>query len=386
MAQKFFPIHFQISNQCPTHIGEDLYLCGSFNNWSQEHIYLGKIPAVGETLSADLEALKAGEWELKLSRGDWHNLFASPAGKLADPVILNHSKASELALTIEAWRDDFPASTASKEVHILDEHFFFPNLDVYRKVLIYLPASYAQHQQRYPVLYMHDGQHVFDEATSVGRSGPIEWQVDETINQATEQAIVVAIYHARTFRLREQEYMVHNSEEIQDAKGFLYLEDIVEVLKPFIDKQYRTLPDSQHTAMLGSSLGGLISLYAGIKYPEVFGWIGAFSPSIWMDEEKLYEFSSNSLNEHADRYVQQQLYFYIGSREIRNNRDHKQSNMLIDLEHYNDWLTDQYPGTISFSWNEQGKHGAFYWQKAFVDFFKYWQEQLTLIHNTHDLH
>lgn len=139
MTKHYFPLHFRIINMDEKHVGEKLYLTGTFNNWSEEHVLIGTIPEKGGTINYTLEDVKAGEHELKLSRGSFKTLFADASGQLAPAAWINHSKESELELTIEGWRDDYPASTASEQVNILDEHFYFPNLNVHRKILIYLP-------------------------------------------------------------------------------------------------------------------------------------------------------------------------------------------------------------------------------------------------------
>ncbi|WP_312136914.1 alpha/beta hydrolase-fold protein [Sphingobacterium sp.] len=376
MTKHYFPLHLRIINLDEKHVGEKLYLTGTFNNWSEEQVLIGTIPEKGGSISYTLEEVKAGEHELKLSRGSFKTLFADANGQLAPAVWLNHSKESELEMTIEGWRDDYPASTASEQVNILDEHFYFPNLDVHRKVLIYLPKGYKQSDKRYPVIYMHDGQHLFDEATSVGRSGPVEWKVDDTIDASEHDAIVVAIYHAANYDLRAEEYMLSATDEIKNPKGQLYLDDIVYELKPYIDAHYRTLNDRKHTAMLGSSIGGLISIYAGILYPEVFGTIGSFSPSIWMDEEPLYLKTLQQLLKRAEEYKSQTFYFYVGGKEKRFDRNTKENDMKKELEKYVEFLTKNYQGTIFMDINEHGKHGAAHWQLAFPAFFDYWSLQM----------
>ncbi|MVZ64687.1 alpha/beta hydrolase [Sphingobacterium sp. DK4209] len=372
MTKHYYPLHLHIVNQNEQHVGEQVYLAGTFNNWSEEHLLLGTIPEKGKRLDFILPELRAAEHEFKLSRGNFKTLFATPSGQLAQTVWLNHSKESNLEITIEAWRDDFPASTAGKQVTILDEHFYFPSLNVHRKIMIYLPKGYRQSEQRYPVLYMHDGQHLFDEATSVGRSGPVEWQVDKTIDKSAHEAIVVAIYHAANYELRAQEYMLSATEEIKNPKGLLYLEDIVQELKPFIDDQYRTYPDAANTAIAGSSIGGLISIYAGLLYPDVFGTIGSFSPSIWMDEEALYLKTLNKLLKYATEYSNQTLYFYVGGKEKRFDNKTSENDMKKELEKYIDFLAKNYKGSIELDINEHGKHGAAYWQLAFPRFFEHW--------------
>jgi predicted alpha/beta superfamily hydrolase len=149
-----------------------------------------------------------------------------------------------------------------------------------RTLRLYLPPSYATSpQRRYPVIYMHDGQNLFDDATSyVG-----EWHVDETLNALARthgfEAIVVGVDHGGERRLTELNPWPNP--KFGAGEGEAYMRWIVEVLKPMVDRQYRTLPDAAHTAIVGSSMGGLISDYAIHQWPQVFGKAGVFSPAYW---------------------------------------------------------------------------------------------------------
>ena len=137
---------------------------------------------------------------------------------------------------------------------------------------------------------MHDGQNVFDKATSY--SG--EWEVDETLNTLhyayNLDVIVVAIDNSDE---RMQEYTAWTHERYGAPKGKEYVEFIAKTLKPAIDQKYRTKKDAQNTAIMGSSMGGLISHYAAFAHPDVFGKAGVFSPSFWYAKD-CYEFTKKS--------------------------------------------------------------------------------------------
>jgi len=160
-----------------------------------------------------------------------------------------------------------------------------------RDILIWLPPGYQAGQQRYPVLYMHDGNNLFDRRTSFGGS---EWEVDERAQALVSQGqieplIIVGIYNSPE---RMNEYTWHPMElngQLQGGQGPQYGRFLVQELKPFIDKTYRTRPEREHTAVMGSSLGGLISFYLGREYPQVFGKIGMMSPSIWWKDRALLQ-------------------------------------------------------------------------------------------------
>jgi predicted alpha/beta superfamily hydrolase len=159
-----------------------------------------------------------------------------------------------------------------------------------RDVIVYLPPGYdADKGRRYPVLYLHDGQNLFDGATAFIPGQ--EWRVDETAQRlilagAIEPLIVVGIYNAGKDRV--DEYTATKEAKYNaGGKADLYGRLLVEELKPFIDSQYRTLDDARHTGLGGSSLGGLVSLHLGLKYPKVFGRLAVVSPSVWWDNREI---------------------------------------------------------------------------------------------------
>src|SRR5947209_12557104 len=159
-----------------------------------------------------------------------------------------------------------------------------------RDVLIYLPPGYeADRRRRYPVLYLHDGQNLFDGATSFIPGQ--EWRVDETaqsliLSRAIEPVIIVCIYN--TGKERVEEYTPSADPKFKvGGKADLYGHLIVEELKPFIDSHYRTKRDAAHTGLGGSSLGGLVTMYLGLRYQNVFNKLAVFSPSVWWDGHRI---------------------------------------------------------------------------------------------------
>jgi predicted alpha/beta superfamily hydrolase len=154
-----------------------------------------------------------------------------------------------------------------------------------RTVVVYLPPGYdAETADRYPVLYLHDGQNVFDRATSFGE----EWQVDESAQRLItageiEALIIVGIYNTGEHRLDEYT----PTPEVHEGRGGHaddYGRMLVEELKPFIDNTYKTLPSAASTAIGGSSLGGLLTMHLGLRYPTAFSRLAVLSPSVWWDD------------------------------------------------------------------------------------------------------
>lgn len=160
-----------------------------------------------------------------------------------------------------------------------------------RDVLVYLPPGYEDHpRRRHPVLYLHDGQNVFDASTSFAGT---EWGVDETAERLVQSGrvtplIIVAINHAGARRADE---FAPTRDAHRDAGGQAgqYARFVVDELKPYIDRTFRTQADASHTAIGGSSLGGLVTLHIGLEHPAVFGALAVLSPSIWWDRRAMLE-------------------------------------------------------------------------------------------------
>lgn len=168
--------------------------------------------------------------------------------------------------------------------------FHSPQLRNARTIMVYLPPGYDDAPaERHPVLYMQDGNNLFDARTSF--SG-VEWGVDETAQRLIEDGqlrrlIIVGIYNTAG---RQEEYTPFPDRRRGGGNGEAYLDFVVETLKPFIDKTYRTLPDRAHTGIAGSSLGGLIALYGLFSRPDVFGLAGVMSPALSWGRRRLFTF------------------------------------------------------------------------------------------------
>ncbi|RZK41204.1 MAG: alpha/beta hydrolase [Pedobacter sp.] len=345
-----------------------IYITGAFNKWAPgDTSSLLSKPLNGKQTFV-INNVKPGLLEFKFTRGDWKTLESTKDGRLVAPRKAIITKDTLINVEIEGWRDDFQASTASKQVHLLSDQFDIPQLGLKRKVWIYLPEDYDKSKGKYPVLYMHDGQDLFDEATSQGRIGPLEWGVDETIDKAKLKCIVVAVEHDEDKLKRTREYFYHDNPDNSNVEGKKYLDFIVNNLKPYIDKNYRTKADKANTFMSGSSMGGLITFYAGLNYPETFGVLGVLSPSIWLDHGNINKEISQKLNQPAIK--QQRYFFYGGGNENRTKPDGSFVKMNDDI---NKAVAEFKPSaaTIKVSINPEGRHGAWYWKSAFAEFYQW---------------
>lgn len=198
-------------------------------------------------------------------------------------------------------------STAQPNVHVLPTPFVMTGLNRQRTVRVYLPPGYEGSRARYPVLYMHDGQNLFDDATAYAG----EWGIDESLNALAKsrglRLIVVGIDNGGADRIHELNPW--DNPEFGPGEGAQYMAFIVETLKPWIDQHYRTRCDRQHTAIMGSSMGGLISSYAISRYPQVFGKAGIFSPAYWLAPPVFADTAAHPPPRTT------RIYFYAGGSE-----------------------------------------------------------------------
>ncbi|PZR05111.1 MAG: esterase [Archangium gephyra] len=171
-----------------------------------------------------------------------------------------------------------------------------------RGISVYLPPTYLENAAaRMPVVYMHDGQNLFDASTAFGG---VTWRVPETMNAAANdgrfrEAIVIGVDNTGSSRI--DEYTPTADPMYGGGKGELYLRFLVEELKPRVDSELRTKTGREDTVLIGSSLGGLISSYAGVKRADVFANIGAMSPSVWWNGRVLLTLVSQSPSSRPTR-------------------------------------------------------------------------------------
>jgi predicted alpha/beta superfamily hydrolase len=297
-----------------------VYLACSADDWNEPGRPLERVAPGLYSATIDVPP---GRLEYKFTReGRWATVEKSAAGQeIANRVLRVEPDVAERVVvhSIAAWADrppamdrrvEFvgpldgtpanspttrptsgpvtrPASTLHGNVRVHHD-FASRQLGSTRTLLVWLPPGYDQTRDaRYPVLYLHDGQNVFDAATS---SSGVEWQADETATRLIaahrlRPLILVGVYSNAD---RINELAPFRDPRHGGGKGDAYLDFLVDTVKPFIDRTYRTRTEPDDTAIVGSSLGGLISLYAAFRRPDVFGAAGVLSPSLfWADRAML---------------------------------------------------------------------------------------------------
>ncbi|WP_100657178.1 alpha/beta hydrolase [Alteromonas flava] len=256
--------------------------------------------------------------------------------------------ASQLGSNVSQAADQIQ-STASNRVSVINT-LRMPYNDQIRKVRIYLPQT-ASAANPVPVLYLHDGQNVFDKATAYVE----EWRVDEILDNRVQLGLpvpmVVAIDHGGENRIRELSSWDH--EQYGSALGNDYLAFILSVVKPYIESNYPVLIGADNTAIMGSSMGGLMSHYAIHQYPDVFSKAGVFSPSFWYAEEAFSLVQQQKLN------PKQRVFTIMGAKEG--------DSMLLGWQRMQSVYAQQaiHPNQIRAVLVPDGEHNEALWSAQF---------------------
>jgi len=285
---------------------ENIYIAGDMNGWNPGDPAF--ILAENTNGHPEITLEGSGGIEFKFTRGSWDTVEGNENGQYLPNRIFTFGTVDTLELTILTWEDTGVTNhTSAENVIVMDEDFYMPQFDRYKRIWLYLPPNYDSTSESFPVLYMHDGQNLFDAATAFAG----EWEVDETLNDLYEEGkpvpIVIGIDNGGADRI--DEYTPWPNAQYGGGDGDLYAQFIVETLKPFIDENYRTKPERENTGVMGSSLGGLISHYIGLKYQETFSMAGVFSPSYWFNDS-VYDFTFN-----AGKQEDMKIYIMGGSDE-----------------------------------------------------------------------
>lgn len=262
-----------------------------------------------------------------------------------------------IMISCSGKQEDGPRkSTRSENVVILEKPFIIKGLDRERTIRLYLPEDYANSSESYPVIYGHDGQNLFDDSTSYAG----EWALDESLNTIAKETgfklIVVGIDNGLGKRMNE--LSPWENKRFGSAEGKEYMDFIVQQIKPYMDSTYRTLPDRENTAIMGSSMGGLISHYGIYQYPEIFSKAIIFSPSYWYADE-VWDFTTSQPLPKDSR-----LWLEIGEKEGDAVDDtNKMYEVILETGHPQDQVVKKV--------DPQGEHNEASWRRQFVPAIKW---------------
>ncbi|HUS01446.1 MAG TPA: alpha/beta hydrolase-fold protein [Chitinophagaceae bacterium] len=350
-------VRFVVKERPALHTSDTINIAGSFNAWNPSDKRYRLLPFNASSL--DLQ-LAPGNYEYKLTRGGWDKVETAKDGKDIGNRSFALTKDTVIELSPGGWKDDFKTETvvrkhtASPHVSMLDSAFTIPQLNRTRRIWVYLPGDYATTKKKFPVLYMHDGQNIFDEATS----GFGEWGVDEALDslfkQGIKECIVIGIDNGTK---RMSEYNPYEFKPYGAGEGDKYVDFLANTLKPYIDKTFRTKADKKNTFIAGSSMGGLISLYAVMKYPKVYGGAGIFSPAF-----QTAPVLENDLAKSAKK-IKSRLFFYAGGQES--------TTMISNMQKIEAAIKALSSSKIYERVDMEAKHNEPAWRKYFPEFYKW---------------
>lgn len=332
----------------------EIYITGDFNGWNpKDSNYKLEKSQNGYSILID-DSLLTDTISYKFTKGGWENVELDKYGNITPN---RKAKKSDVQTEdfVEKWRLNW--GPFKKEyfplIDVVSEEFYIPQLDRYRKVYALLPFDYHKTDKNYPVLYLHDAQNLFNESNEFGN-----WEIDKKLAILAEYGrgdiIVVAVDHGKESRITE--YIFDNDMVSKGSEGKKYIRFITDTLKPFIDQTYRTKKDREFTGIGGSSLGGLISIYSGFLYPEVYSKLLIFSPSLWVESNNNFPMVSFKTP------FKTKVYLYGGEKE--------ESDMVKRIHEFEEnlrkWETQNlFDFEFRTSINSDGTHNEFYWSQEF---------------------
>ncbi|RIV26989.1 carbohydrate esterase [Fibrisoma montanum] len=347
------PKAFRFELNTPVIDDRPVFVSGNFCDWAPtpELFQMQSIGPGEYVLDWPAEVPLPEELEYKYNKGDWsHVELGASGGGVPNRISIRDQHIERNH--VPHWRWYGQPFNPEHKPKLISDDFQLPQLNTTRRVNVLLPHDYeANPEKRYPVLYMHDGQNLIGEGTGFG-----SWNVDEKMAvlaaRGHHEVILVTIDHGAEERIRE--YTLGRT-KVGDGRGHRYLQFITQTLKPFIDDTFRTLPEPGCTGIGGSSLGGLISIYAGLIFPDVFGRLMVFSPALWTTPKIYFDAIK------FETTVPMKIYAYGGEAES--------AFMVPNIKRFENALVKQkyggHPIELQVSVDPLGEHNEETWGKEF---------------------
>lgn len=333
--------------------GRDIYVTGTFNDWNpqDERFKMKHIKEGRYKLKVKITDDFSFPVSYKYTKGGWGNEEVTAKG--------NKSKNRTIPSVRRSVTDRVPRFLFANKLAdfryrpIIEkfDKFPLPYLGVVRTVRVMLPYNYYKDAQKhYKVLYLQDGQNLWDSTAPFGN-----WDLEQKMTQLSiagkTDVIIVAIDHGGVDRIRE--YTPISGTRVGRGDGQKYLSDVAKSIKPFIDNRYRTLRGREYTGLGGSSMGGLITLYGGILFPDVFGKLMIFSPSLWLIRDAQIE---------IPRFYTPfptKVYIYAGGKEsVTMIPNMKELKNVLEEQHFLDKLVE-----VKLTIDPKGRHNEEKWGK-----------------------
>ncbi|OYU81281.1 MAG: carbohydrate esterase [Flavobacterium sp. BFFFF1] len=331
-----------------------VYLSGNFNQWhTQDKSF--EMEKIGNGLyhfKFAEDFIYPEEMLYKFTKGDWSEVEIDKYGNRTENRSCRQTKGVRRE-HVDKWRKNWLPFKPSflPQIQLISEGFEMPQLKKHRRIWALLPHDYDTSSESYPVMYLQDAQNLFNENAKYGN-----WEIDKKLAVMSEykigKIIIIAIEHAEQDRIKE--YNVGRT-VLGAGEGKKYIRFVTDTLKPYVDSKFRTKPDREFTGIGGSSMGGLVSIFSGLMYPEVYGKLMIFSPSLWVVPKM--DFSNVDFEEPGDT----KIYLYAGGDESKTMIQHvkKFKKEMILKEFVADKMK------IQLSINMEGKHNETYWSDEF---------------------
>ena len=330
-----------------------VYISGNFNNWrtQDKEFVMEKIGNGSYHYKFAHDFNYPAMLLYKFTKGDWSEVEIDSHGNRTE----NRSVAAYTGVQNEhvaRWRKNWLPfkQLYLPQVQLISDEFKIPQLNKTRKIWALLPHDYDNSSENYPVMYLQDAQNLFNEKAEFGN-----WEIDKKLAVMSEykigKIIIIAIEHAEEDRIKE--YNVGKT-VLGKGQGKKYIRFVTDTLKPYVDSNFRTKKEREFTGIGGSSMGGLISIFSGLRNPETFGKLMIFSPSLWVVPE--LKIDAKKVNTAGTK-----VYLYAGGDESKTMIEHikKFQNDLIS----NQFIADK--SQINLSINRQGKHSETFWSDEF---------------------
>ncbi len=330
-----------------------IYISGNFNNWQTQDEQFKMTKQEDDSYHFIFPSNFNYPEELlyKFTKGDWSEVEIDSFGNRTE----NRSTRKHSGIQVEhveLWRKNWLPfkQIYLPQVLLISDEFEIPQLNKTRKIWALLPHDYDDSDEAYPVMYLQDAQNLFNENAEFGN-----WEIDKKLAVMSEykigKIIIIAIEHAEEDRIKE--YNIGKT-VLGKGQGKKYSRFLAETLKPFVDRNFRTKKEREYTGIGGSSMGALVSIFSGLRYPEVFGKLMIFSPSLWVGPKL-------KINPEIENQVETQIYLYAGGKEsdemleqVENFKENMMTNELM-----------QNKMKINLSINMHGKHNETYWSDEF---------------------
>ena len=330
-----------------------VYIAGNFNHWlTQDKAFV--MEKIGNGLyhykfTHDFNYPE--QLIYKFTKGDWSEVEIDENGNRT----LNRETGRHTGIQnehVSRWRKNWLPFKPNflPQVVLLSDEFEIPQLNKTRKIWALLPHDYDSSTESYPVMYLQDAQNLFNEEADYGN-----WEIDKKLAVMSEykvgKIIIIAIEHAEEDRIKE--YNVGKT-VLGKGQGKKYMQFLTETLKPFVDANFRTKTDRHNTGIGGSSMGALISIFSGLRYPSIYGKLMIFSPSLWVKPDMKIKVANQ--NDWDTK-----IYLYAGGDESETMISHVKNfkERLIASEFVKDKME------INLSINKEGKHNELYWSDEF---------------------